>query len=81
MKGSFLVLFSAFMFSIMTLFVNAAGDKGIPSFEMMVFRCFVQMIFSGTVCYFIGVNPFGPKGNRTIPLLRGIFGPLSTGKS
>lgn len=67
------------MFSIMTLFVNAAGDKGIPSFEMMIFRCIAQMFYSGSICLYMGINPFGPKGNRTIPFLRGVFGPLSTG--
>lgn len=76
--GSILVLLSAFVFSIMTLFVDAAGERGIPSFEMMIVRCVVQLILSAIYCYFIGVNPLGTPGNRLLPVLRGIFGPLST---
>ena len=59
--------------------VDLAGSRGIPSFEMMVIRCFFQILNSGGMCWWIGVNPFGESGNRTVPFLRGLFGSLSTG--
>lgn len=64
----------------MTLFVDAAGEKGIPSFEMMVIRCIIQLFYSLIACACLRINPFGTKGNRKLPVLRGILGPLSTGK-
>ena len=67
------------MFSIMTLIVDLTGEKGIPSFQMMVIRCIIQTFYSGFMAYWAGVNMFGEPGERTLPLLRGVFGPLATG--
>ena len=50
-----------------------------PSFEIMVVRCCFQMLVSGTVCFWKGINPLGESGFRRVPFLRGLFGSLSTG--
>lgn len=78
-RGSLLVLLSAFAFSIVTFLVDRAGARGIPSFEIMVVRCCFQMVISGVVCAWKGINPFGESGMRRVPFLRGLFGSLSTG--
>ena len=77
--GSFLILVSAFLFSTMTLMVALAGERGIPSFQMMAIRCFVQIFYSGFLCLWVDINPFGTKGNRTLPFLRGLLGPFAAG--
>lgn len=80
MQGFLLILVSAFVFSIMTMFVQAIGKKGIPSFQIMVIRCIIQSMYGAYTCLWIEINPFGTKGNRWVPFIRGILGPAAGGK-
>ena len=75
-----LILLSAFIFSIMTLLVQEAGTRGIPSYEMITIRCIIQSAYSLFCSLWIDINPFGTKGNRVIPILRGLFGSISAGE-
>ena len=60
----------------MTVVVRIAGDQGIPSYEMMVIRCIIQTFYSGFICLWMDINPFGPKGKRFWPFMRGLVGPF-----
>ena len=75
--GSFYVFLSAAIFSLMTLWVQAAGERGIPSFQMMGIRCFMQIFYGAFLCLWVDINPFGEKGKRLLPIIRGVIAPLA----
>lgn len=64
----------------MTLLVTEAGKHGIPSFEMVMIRCFFQAFVGAFWCLWIDINPFNPE-NKILPFLRGLLGPISAGKN
>lgn len=63
----------------MTMFVQAAGKKGIPAFQMMVIRCIIQAFYGCFMCLWLNINPFGNKGKRWVPFIRGVLGPAAAG--
>ncbi|TCK92733.1 EamA domain-containing membrane protein RarD [Natranaerovirga hydrolytica] len=73
-KAIGLMLFSAFSFAIMGVFVKALED--IPSFEKALFRNLISLIIVLAVLYKRKESPWGHKDNRKYLLGRGIFGTL-----
>lgn len=63
----------------MTLWVQKAGERGIPSFQMMGIRCLMQTFYAAFLCLWIDINPFGRRGFRKLPIIRGFIAPLAAG--
>ncbi len=66
-RGIFYVIFAAFGFSGMSLFVKLAGD--LPAMEKAFFRNFVALVFIGAIMLFRKISFFPKK--QSIPFLFG----------
>ena len=75
-----MVAFSAFLFSAMGTTVRVIAERyGVPSFEILFFRCMFQLVYSLIASYLAGINPFGERGARWLGIVRGASGGLAAG--
>jgi drug/metabolite transporter (DMT)-like permease len=75
--GLFYAALSAFIFSIMSLFVKFSGET-FPTSEIVFIRSIIQWLLAVATSYFLNVNPFGPpEVNKWLLLARGTSGALS----
>lgn len=73
-KGMILIIFSAFFFAMMNMFVHLSGD--LPSIQKSFFRNFVAFIFAGIILIKDGKSVKLQK-NAVLPLfLRSFFGTI-----
>lgn len=70
-RGAWMMLLSAFAFSLMTVFVKLAGER-LPSQEIVVARAVVSLVLSWWLLRQAGVSPWGHDRPRL--WLRGLLG-------
>ena len=73
-KGIFLIIASAFFFSLMSLFVKLSGD--LPSIQKSFFRNFVAMLFAVVLLVRSGKGFSCQRRNLPFLLIRSLFGTL-----
>ena len=73
-KGIFLIIASAFFFSLMSLFVKLSGD--LPSIQKSFFRNFVAMLFAVVLLVRSGKGFSFQRRNLPFLLIRSLFGTL-----
>jgi len=75
-EGLLFMVFSAFLFSIMSLLVKIMSS-GMQSMELAFIRSFYGLIGCLIILYILKENPFGPKQHRVFLTIRGLSGTLS----
>ncbi|OSB10557.1 DMT family transporter [Paraclostridium bifermentans] len=73
-KGIVFIILSAFGFAMMSAFIKLSGD--LPSIQKTFFRNLVSCIIAFSLILKHKESAFGSKENRTILILRSIFGTL-----
>jgi len=80
--GGLLVMFvSAILLSVQGLFLQLANNDGLgfEIGELILARCFAQLIVSSIYIYLTGSSWIGEPGIRIPVILRGLFGGICTG--
>ncbi|KAF2075961.1 hypothetical protein CYY_002717 [Polysphondylium violaceum] len=75
-EGLVYMLFSAFLFSIMSLLVKLMSS-GMQSMQLAFIRSFYGLIGCLIILYILKENPLGPKQHRVLLAIRGLSGTLS----
>ena len=63
---------AAFWFAVMALFVKLAGERGLPTMQVVLARALVTLALSSIGLWRAGLTPFGERTGML--LLRGLFG-------
>ncbi|KAI8384354.1 uncharacterized protein BYT42DRAFT_493442 [Radiomyces spectabilis] len=73
--GMLLMVFSALLFTFMTMFVKM-GSEMFPSFELVLVRSLIQTLLALGGCAIFRINPLGKPGIRKWLLFRAIVGAI-----